>query len=49
MINSDGLLGGKYISLNAGGSDLTLNTGDELLYTQSSMSLLNILSKFASQ
>ncbi len=49
VINSDGLLGGKYISLNAGGSDQTLNTGDELLYTQSSMSLLNILSKFASQ
>ena len=49
VINSDGLLGGKYISLDVGGSDLALNDGDELIYTQSSMSILNLLSKFAGQ
>ena len=49
VIDSDGLLGGKYISLNVGGSDITLNTGDELLYTQSSMNLFNLLNKFTNQ
>ena len=49
VINSDGLLGGKYISLDVGGSELSLKDGDELLYTQSSMSILNLLSKFAGQ
>ena len=48
-ISSDGLLGGKYISLNVGGSEETLVSGDEFLYTQSSPSLLNLLSKFAGQ
>ncbi len=49
VVDSDGLLGGKYISLNVGGSDITLNTGDELLYTQSSMNLFNLLNKFTNQ
>jgi len=49
VINSDGLLGGNFISLNVGGSDIVLESGDELLYTQSSVSILNLLSKFAGQ
>ena len=49
VINSDGLLGGKYITLNVGGSELALVDGDELLYTQSSLSILNLLNKFTSQ
>ena len=49
VISSDGLLGGKHISLTVGGSDVNLVNGDELLYTQSSMSILNLLSKFASK
>ena len=49
VINSDGLLGGKYISLNVGGSDITLNNGDEVFYTQSSIDILNLLNKFTSQ
>lgn len=46
VISSDGLLGSKYISLNVGGSDVSLLSGDELLYTQSSIGILNLLSKF---
>ncbi|MDG2474072.1 MAG: outer membrane lipid asymmetry maintenance protein MlaD [Paracoccaceae bacterium] len=49
VISTEGLLGGNYISLNVGGSDIVLNHGEELLYTQSSTSILNLLSKFTSQ
>lgn len=49
IVSSDGLLGGKYISLNVGGSDILLSSGDDLLYTQSSINILNLLSKFSSK
>ena len=49
VINADGLLGGKYITLNVGGSELALADGDELLYTQSSLNFINLLNKFTSQ
>jgi phospholipid/cholesterol/gamma-HCH transport system substrate-binding protein len=49
VISSEGLLGGNYVSLNVGGSDLPLNNGDDLLYTQSSISILNLLTKFTGQ
>ena len=49
IINADGLLGGKYISLNVGGSDIALASGEELVYTQGSISILNLLSKFTSK
>ncbi len=46
VVNSQGLLGGKYISLNVGGSDEVLLNGDELIYTQGSTSILNLINKF---
>ena len=49
IINADGLLGEKYVALNVGGSDLVLVAGDEFLYTQSSISILNLLNKFTGQ
>ena len=49
VIASDGLLGGKFVLLNVGGSDIILNNGDELLYTQSSMDILNLLNRFISK
>ena len=49
IINSDGLLGGKYVLLNVGGSDTILTNGDELLYTQSSVGIFNLLNRFISK
>lgn len=49
IIISDGLLGEKYISLNVGGSDNTLTDGEEFLYTQSSVNILNLLGKFVNK
>ena len=49
VINADGLLGGKYITLNVGGSELALADGDEILYTQSALSIINLLNKFTGQ
>ena len=47
VINADGLLGENYLSLNVGGSDTVLSNGEELLYTKSSMNILNILNNFS--
>ena len=49
IIESDGLLGEKYISLNIGGSDTNLVAGEELAYTQSSINILNLLGKFVNK
>ena len=49
IISSDGLLGEKYISLNVGGSDTNLVDGDEFLYTQSSVNIVNLLGKFVNK
>ena len=38
-IVSDGLLGGKYLALVPGGSETLLKSGDEIMYTQASISL----------
>ena len=46
-ISSNGLLGEKYVSLNVGGSDIMLEDGDNLIYTQGSVDLLNLILKFA--
>jgi len=46
-ISSEGLLGGSYVEIVPGGSDLVLAEGEEILNTQSSVSLLNLLLKFA--
>ena len=49
VINADGLLGAKYVSLNVGGSEIALADGDEILYTQSALSIINLLNKFTAQ
>ncbi len=46
-VASEGLLGGSYLELAAGGSDFMLKPGDEVLITQSAVSLLNLMLKFA--
>jgi len=47
-VASEGLLGGNFLELTPGGSDYMLASGDEVEYTQGSVSLLNLLMKFAS-
>ena len=46
-VQLEGLLGGSYISILPGGSDIMLLNGQEILYTQGSTSLLNLMLKFA--
>lgn len=45
-IASEGLLGGTFLELTPGGSDVMLNPGEEIIYTQGALSLLNLLMKF---
>lgn len=45
-IVSEGLLGGKYIAITPGGSDDTINSGEELTFTQSSVNFEELLGKF---
>lgn len=47
LVASEGLLGGAFVEIEPGGSDLMLEEGDEVLLTQSAVSLLNLLIKFA--
>ncbi|MGL6187887.1 MAG: outer membrane lipid asymmetry maintenance protein MlaD [Holosporales bacterium] len=46
QIISDGFLGGKYLSILPGSQESFLSAGDEILETQSSVSLESLLSKF---
>ena len=46
-VQLEGLLGGSYISILPGGSDVMLLDDQEILYTQGSTSLLNLMLKFA--
>ncbi len=46
-IQLEGLLGGSYISILPGGSEVILLNDQEILYTQGSTSLLNLMLKFA--
>lgn len=48
-IISDGFFGDKQVKLTAGGSLDTLGTGDEILFTQSSLNIINLLNKFSSK
>ena len=41
-----GLLGSQYIGLQAGGSDIYLEEGSEILFTQSAVVLENLIGKF---
>jgi phospholipid/cholesterol/gamma-HCH transport system substrate-binding protein len=45
-ITSDGLLGGKYLSLVPGGDEKMLASGDAITITQSAISLEQLLGKF---
>ncbi len=47
-VASEGLLGGSFLEVAPGGSEFMLGDGEEVLLTQSSVSLLNLLLKFAS-
>lgn len=47
-ITSEGLLGGNYLVLDPGGSDVMLEEGDEIIETQGAVDLLGLLSSFAS-
>ena len=46
-VASEGLLGGSFLELTPGGSDEMLDEGEEVVYTQSAVSLLNLMLKFA--
>ena len=46
-VQLEGLLGGSYISILPGGSDVILLNNQEILYTQGSTSILNLMLKFA--
>jgi len=41
-----GLLGSQYIGLNAGGSDINLESGSEIQFTQSAIVIENLISKY---
>lgn len=47
-ITSEGLLGGNYLVLDPGGSDVMLESGDQITETQGAVDLLGLLSAFAS-
>ena len=47
-IASEGLLGGAFVEVTPGASDAMLQPGDEILNTQGSVNLLNLLMRFGS-
>jgi len=47
-ISSEGLLGGNYVEIQPGGSPFYLAAGDEIEFTQSSIGLISLLTKFVS-
>lgn len=48
IISSEGLLGGSFVELQPGGSAFSLEPGSEILDTQSSVSIVELLLKFVS-
>ena len=44
-IASDGLLGGKYLSIDPGGSEDYLEAGDEIRFTQGAVDLTELIGK----
>jgi phospholipid/cholesterol/gamma-HCH transport system substrate-binding protein len=48
-IQTQGLLGGKYVGIGAGGSETFLKEGSEVTLTQSALVLENLINKFFSQ
>ena len=45
-ILTSGLLGSQYIGLQAGGSDIYLEEGSEVMFTQSAIVIENLISKY---
>ncbi|MEL6583601.1 MAG: outer membrane lipid asymmetry maintenance protein MlaD [Pseudomonadota bacterium] len=45
-VESDGLLGGSFVSITPGASDFMLIEGDEIINTQGSISLIDLLVRF---
>jgi phospholipid/cholesterol/gamma-HCH transport system substrate-binding protein len=45
-VSTDGLLGGAYLEITAGGSPFMLEPDGEFMFTQGSVSLINLLLKF---
>jgi phospholipid/cholesterol/gamma-HCH transport system substrate-binding protein len=45
-IQTQGLLGGKYVGISAGGSDTYLKNGSEIEQTQSAIVLESLINKF---
>ncbi len=45
-ILTSGLLGSQYVGLQAGGSDLSLQEGSEIEFTQSAIVIENLISKY---
>ena len=45
-ILTSGILGSQYVGLQAGGSDIFLEDGSEILFTQSAIVLENLIGKF---
>ncbi len=48
VISSEGLLGGNFVEIMPGGSPFAYAEGDEILDTQSSVSLITLLLRFVS-
>ncbi|MDU8929082.1 outer membrane lipid asymmetry maintenance protein MlaD [Alisedimentitalea sp. MJ-SS2] len=48
VVSSEGLLGGNFVEIFPGGSPFYYAPGDEILDTQGSVSLINLLLKFVS-
>lgn len=46
IISSEGLLGGSYIGMQPGGSDVPLKNGDAILDTQGSVDLMGLVGQF---
>ena len=45
-VTSEGLLGGKFIALEVGGSETVLNAGDRLAYTQGAIDIWSLVSQY---
>lgn len=48
-VATEGLLGGAFVEISPGASEFMLNAGDEIVNTQSAVSLVNLLLRFATQ
>ena len=44
-VQTEGLLGGTYVAITPGGSDLMLAPGEEIMYTQGSVNLMDLVGR----